>query len=1106
MGYDHEMVLKSKDWVERLNSDSKHPNFNTRRILVFESQAVNESLKPTKTSITHESSKDYEAESLIPLPPLKNSSSASPSSEVMPLTFQPHSSKERSGIGIFDAKADDSYFLGYSLVSKAFKVFNTRRQQVEETYHVTFDEVWKPSGLHNTSVDEIRIDDYFRYPLDKFIHEDDLSRHYQANSDISYYVIPHVFQMDVKSAFLNGKLKEEVYVKQPHSFECSEIPDYVCKLDKGLYGLKQAPRACSSVKTPMVPPNNLGHDLAGKPVNETSYRGMIGSLIPKESHLSAVKRILRCCASILWIKSQLSNYDIHYKMVPIFYDNTSAISLSNNPVLHSRTKYIDIREFWCTAIATHPNPPTDDSEIRPLKEYTITFLVMNGKKPLTIDFKTFTESTRLDYAKDAYVSHPSLEVIKAELAKIIENPIMLDRTTIVSNTNFSKDPSKVTPIGLTAFMVDGPEASGSLPQRDKKAKSMKPPIETKESDEEEVFDAGDYMKEDTQANEEEHHHELPGQDSIARGDILNALNGVTETLKAIHDAFKEDPLLNKKVLEATEAYTKNSTHLTKLLILIKNFDFQGLKSLVKSLQATALSQEKHLAEWANSSTSMAWNLSPRMTAIENSQVEIRIDVSSLRQDTSEIKSMLTEIYQAFKAQPESSQVPKRVNKGNRIATDDVESQWVSDEEPEALEEAPQSPGQSPPSSDYMPLLDYVPSLEYPEYVAPSDDKVPIEDQPLPADALPTILSPGYIADLDPKEDPEKDLEDDPKEDPADKEDKKGEEEFFGDDADDEDEEEASKEEDGDEEEEENLALAESSTIPIDDPIPSVEDTEAFETDECAPIPPSPKLRRARISVRSQTLMVASAEALITEYASAPILPSPPPSLLTLLLFLLPQIPSPPLPLPSPPTHTSPTYVEAPLCCRATMIQSRAASPLPLPPSSPLLLLATDRRENVSKADVPSQKRLYLTAPTSRFEVGESSATAAARQPRLDVTHATDYGFVDTIDATYGCPMSKEVTYGITNVWDDVVGDIEEATPTTLEAVNQRVADLATNLAQDTHETYVRFEEATYTRRAWVGSKDRSTDIEAHVRTLETQTLEAREPTHTDDLEDADSIA
>ncbi|GKC66714.1 hypothetical protein Tco_1099312 [Tanacetum coccineum] len=50
-----------------------------------------------------------------------------------------------------------------------------------------------------------------------------------------------------------------------------------------------------------------------------------------------------CYANILWMKSQLTNYDIIYEKVPIFCDNTSAIAISNNPVLHSRTKHIDIR-------------------------------------------------------------------------------------------------------------------------------------------------------------------------------------------------------------------------------------------------------------------------------------------------------------------------------------------------------------------------------------------------------------------------------------------------------------------------------------------------------------------------------------------------------------------------------------------------------------------------------------------------------------------------------------------------------------------------------------------------------------------------------------------
>ncbi|GJT62686.1 hypothetical protein Tco_1006219 [Tanacetum coccineum] len=109
----------------------------------------------------------------------------------------------------------------------------------------------------------------------------------------------------------------------------------------------------------MVPPNKLRPDLNGKAVNETQYRAN-----PKKSHLITVKRIFSakkhqsvamssaeaeyvaaagCCANILWMKSQLTDYDIIYEKVPIFYDNTSVIAISNNPVLHSRTKHIDIR-------------------------------------------------------------------------------------------------------------------------------------------------------------------------------------------------------------------------------------------------------------------------------------------------------------------------------------------------------------------------------------------------------------------------------------------------------------------------------------------------------------------------------------------------------------------------------------------------------------------------------------------------------------------------------------------------------------------------------------------------------------------------------------------
>ncbi|GJZ59840.1 hypothetical protein Tco_0615656 [Tanacetum coccineum] len=372
----------------------------------------------------------------------------------------------------------------------------------------------------------------------------------------------------------------------------------------------------------------------------------------------------------------------------------------------------------------------------------------------------------------------------------------------------------------------------------------------------------------------------------------------------------------------------------------------------------------------------------------------------------------------------------------------------------------------PPSPDYVPgpeepeqaplSPDYVPKPEYPKYLIPSDAEAPIEDQPLPDDASPTTLSPGYIIDSDHEED----LEDDPKEDLADYPADRGDDddESYRDDADDDEEEEASEEED-DDEEEEHLAPTDSSFVTVNDPVPSAEDTKAFKTDDSAPTPPSPKPRKARISVRPRTLMSAANEALINAVVAT--LPSsPPPSPLTPLSSPLPQIsspplpvPSPPLPLPSPPIHTSPTYAEAPLGYRVARIRLRAASPpthhpseIPLPP---LLLPSTTHRDDIHEADMPLRKRARFTIPTGRFEIGESSAATAARQPGLDVA---------TVDTTLGRPMSTYVGYGITAVWDDIVGEMEGRAPTTLEDWSQRVSDLVVALARDTHEIYVRLED------------------------------------------------
>nr|GEX45087.1 hypothetical protein [Tanacetum cinerariifolium] len=88
-----------------------------------------------------------------------------------------------------------------------------------------------------------------------------------------------VYQMDVKTTFLNNILREEVYVSQPDGFVDKDNPNHVYKLKNALYGLKQAPRACYPMDTPMVEKSKVDEDPKGKSVDPTHYRGMVGTLM-----------------------------------------------------------------------------------------------------------------------------------------------------------------------------------------------------------------------------------------------------------------------------------------------------------------------------------------------------------------------------------------------------------------------------------------------------------------------------------------------------------------------------------------------------------------------------------------------------------------------------------------------------------------------------------------------------------------------------------------------------------------------------------------------------------------------------------------------------------
>ncbi|GJW31444.1 retrovirus-related pol polyprotein from transposon TNT 1-94 [Tanacetum coccineum] len=150
-----------------------------------------------------------------------------------------------------------------------------------------------------------------------------------------------IYQMDIKTAFLSGELKEEVYFSQPEGFVDQDNPSHVYKLKKALYGLKQAPRTCllstDSVDTSLVEKSKLDEDLQGKQVDVTLYHGMIGSLMYLTSSRPDLIHAVCLCA-----RYQAKPTEKNLQAIPLYCDNKSAIALCCNNVQHSRAKHIDV--------------------------------------------------------------------------------------------------------------------------------------------------------------------------------------------------------------------------------------------------------------------------------------------------------------------------------------------------------------------------------------------------------------------------------------------------------------------------------------------------------------------------------------------------------------------------------------------------------------------------------------------------------------------------------------------------------------------------------------------------------------------------------------------
>nr|GEW52862.1 hypothetical protein [Tanacetum cinerariifolium] len=211
--------------------------------------------------------------------------------------------------------------------------------------------------------------------------------------------------MDVKTAFLNGPMKDEVYVAQPDGFVEPDHPEKVYRLRNALYGLKQAPKAWydelskfmtskdfkkgtidptlftirygkdillvqiyakytleilhkhgmdkgQSIGTPMAMKPKFKADLSGNPVDQSNYHSKIGYLHQSGKNCTAMSSaeaeyvaLSASCAQVMWMRTQLQDYGFNYNKIPLYCDSQSAITISCNLVQHSHTKHIHTREL-----------------------------------------------------------------------------------------------------------------------------------------------------------------------------------------------------------------------------------------------------------------------------------------------------------------------------------------------------------------------------------------------------------------------------------------------------------------------------------------------------------------------------------------------------------------------------------------------------------------------------------------------------------------------------------------------------------------------------------------------------------------------------------------
>ncbi|GJU92576.1 hypothetical protein Tco_1317332 [Tanacetum coccineum] len=192
--------------------------------------------------------------------------------------------------------------------------------------------------------------------------------------------------------------------------------------------------------------------------------------------------------------------------------------------------------------------------------------------------------------------------------------------------------------------------------------------------------------------------------------------GLVSFVVFVQNAVKEDPALNKKVLEATEAYTKNFTNLTELFTL------------------------------AESSASIAWSVGPQMTMIENTQASIQSDLASLKTDTFEIKSMMIEIFCAFKGQSFSTPSSSMPTTTLAITKGPTTFKGETSTHTAIISPTKETPSQTEGEKAKMETEEKVPEA--------ANVKKELVQEPQDLESIPITIPAGHIIDITPLEQPE----------------------------------------------------------------------------------------------------------------------------------------------------------------------------------------------------------------------------------------------------------------------------------------------------------------------------------------------------------------